>query len=161
MEKIVYNTVEEYHETSAAVFENSKDLSVVGARQFVKWVQFSSECGVTAENTLLSLSNEPGKGLESTECAFTGDVWECKGGETTAFRYITFENKTPTNVTDNYMLEISSCVVSAYATLFEYCGDAKGVNPFSGRFYDVEAFRSLAKTLDLANQTWKCFALEQ
>lgn len=87
----------------------------------------------------LKLSNEVGKDAASVECTFNGTLYyhKCDTSTREAYQYIVIKNG-----------NAETCQIKAYEEDYVFCGANNTINPFSGRFSDIETFRGPQKNLE-------------
>ncbi len=102
---------------------------------FRRFIAFAHVGGCTGVS-LVQLSNELARPDATVDCTYSEEMvrWECP--TLLAYQFLVLQDGS------------LACTVEAYERDFEYCGANDTVNVFSGRFFDIPAYRGTNKNLE-------------
>lgn len=111
----------------------------MGFKYFIRYVRVKAACGAVTEVTV---SNYVGRESESEVCVYTdteanGDMnYEC--APTEAYEYVTLKGWNT----------VVGCSLEAKEENYKLCGYENTTNAYSGRFFDIAAYRGFGKSLE-------------
>jgi hypothetical protein len=87
---------------------------------------------VKSNCSYINLCNEPARNASCLACLFNANIqiWECMGGG--GYQYIQWGDEL-------------DCEVESFSTYYNYCGRNETINPFSGRFFQINSYRDYYK----------------